>query len=82
MAAILNFEFFGGKRKRKGTSSFPPFLNLAYSKKNPRCKFSRFYPEVHGMAEKCYISASLPEPDTLTMIILSPWDIDATGEIH
>ena len=54
--AILNFEFLAGKPR--ATIWFPLFLNSAYSK-NPRCKFSCFYPEVHDMAEKCHISAPL-----------------------
>ena len=55
-AAILNFEFLAGKPR--ATIWFPLFFNSAYSK-NPRCKFSCFYPEVHDMAEKCHISAPL-----------------------
>ena len=55
-AVILNFEFLAGKPR--ATIWFPSFLNSAYSK-NPRCKFSCFYPEVHDMAEKCYISVRL-----------------------
>ena len=55
-AAILNFELLAGKPR--ATIWFPSFLNSAYSK-NPKCKFSCFYPEVHDMAEKCYISAPL-----------------------
>ena len=55
-AAILNFEFLAGKPR--ATICFPLFFNSAYSK-NPRCKFSCFYPEVHDMAEKCHISAPL-----------------------
>ena len=55
-AAILNFEFLAGKPR--ATIWFPSFLNLAYSK-IPRFKFSCFYPEVHDMAEKCYMSAPL-----------------------
>ena len=54
--AILNFEFLAGKSR--AAIWFPSFLNSAYSK-IPRCKFSCFYPEVHDMAEKCYISAPL-----------------------
>ena len=57
-AAILNFEFLAGKPR--ATIWFPLFFNSAYSK-NPRCKFSCFYPEVHDMAEKCHISAPLKE---------------------
>ena len=52
MAAILNFDFSAGNVI--GTAWFLPFLNSAYSK-TPRCKFSGFYPEVHGMTEYCYI---------------------------
>ena len=52
----MNFEFLAGKPR--ATIWFPPFFNSAYSK-TPRCKFSCFYPEVHDMAEKCYISAPL-----------------------
>ena len=56
-AAILNFEFLAGKPR--ATIWFPLFFNSAYSK-NPRCKFSCFYPEVHDMAEKCHIVFRLP----------------------
>ena len=55
-AAILNFEFLAGKLR--ATIWFPLFFNSAYSK-TLRCKFSCFYPEVHDIAEKCYISAPL-----------------------
>ena len=45
-AAILNFQFFGGK-----TQSFDLvpafFFNSAYPK-TPRCKFLCFFPEVHA----------------------------------
>ena len=59
-AAILNFEFLAGKPR--ATIWFPLFLNSAYSK-NPRCKFSCFYPEVHDMAEKCHIRGLVGEFD-------------------
>ena len=52
MAAILNFDFSAGNVR--DTVWFLPFLNSAYSK-TPRCKFSCFYPEVHGMTEYCHI---------------------------
>ena len=52
----MNFEFLAGNPR--ATIWFPPFFISAYSK-TPRCKFSCFYPEVHDMAEKCYISAPL-----------------------
>ena len=55
-AAIFNFEFLAGKPR--ATVWFPSFLNSAYSKPL-RCKFACFYPEVHDIAEKCYISAPL-----------------------
>ena len=55
-AAILNFGFLAGKPRAR--IWFPSFFNSAYSK-TPRCKFLCFYPEVHDMAEKCYISGPL-----------------------
>ena len=56
MAAILNFQFFGGKNGK--TSCFLAVLNSTLFR--AQCfKFSCFYPDVHTKDTFCYISALL-----------------------
>ena len=56
MAAILNLNFWWENRKLQVGSRH--FL-IHHIQKTLVGKFSCFYPEVHDVVEKCYISAPL-----------------------